>query len=441
MIGRLLRKYRTKSLSVRASLQEWYERASVAPAGIWIKLISPEQLESYISDLERCDPNSLPLYGIPFAIKDNIDLAGIPTTAGCPAYAYVPKRSAHVVEQLVVAGAVPFGKTNLDQFATGLVGVRSPYGIAPNRSAPGYVPGGSSSGSAVAVAQGYVAFALGTDTAGSGRVPAAFNELVGLKPTRGRLSTRGVVPACRTLDCVSIFANSVADAKLVLNCASGFDPEDAYSRSIPASELRLPEKWRFGVPSRKDLEFFGNTDYEQAFQQSIQVMEALGGIKVEIDFLPFRLAAQLLYEGPWVFERYAAVGKFIEEHPGDVHPVIQEIITPKKLLHPSEVFQGMYRLQELKLQSDLEFEKMELLLTPTTGTIYRVEEVLADPIHLNSNLGYYTNFMNLLDYAAIAIPARQAGKLPFGITLAGKSFSESLLMKVASRFGHAIKQG
>ncbi len=432
-IKNLLHQYRTGRTTVRRRLTELYRAASEAPAGIWISLISEAQLEQYLARLERLSPDSLPLYGIPFAVKDNIDLAGIPTTAACPAYAYTPERSARVVELLVEAGAVPLGKTNMDQFATGLVGVRSPYGVTPNRLAPGYVAGGSSSGSAAALAHGLCSFSLGTDTAGSGRIPAAFNELVGVKPSRGLLSTRGVVPACRTLDCVSIFALTLEDAEILLEATAEFDPEDAYSRAAPKVNP-LPCRWKFGVPRDEELEFFGNCAYRDAFSRAVRRMEAAGGRRVTIDFAPFLAAARLLYEGPWVFERYAAVGGFIESHPGAALPVIETIITPGQTPHPSEVFRGMYRLQECKAKADAELAKVDLLLTPTAGTIYRIGEVEADPIRLNSNLGHYTNYMNLLDYAALAIPAARAGKLPFGVTLVGRAFDDGRLLEAARRF-------
>ena len=338
-IKNLLHQYRAGRTTVRRRLTELYRAASEAPAGIWISLISEAQLEQYLARLERLPPDSLPLYGIPFAVKDNIDLAGIPTTAACPAYAYTPERSARVVELLIEAGAVPLGKTNMDQFATGLVGVRSPYGVTPNRLAPGYVAGGSSSGSAAALAHGLCSFSLGTDTAGSGRIPAAFNELVGVKPSRGLLSTRGVVPACRTLDCVSIFALTLEDAEILLEATAEFDPEDAYSRAAPKVNP-LPRRWKFGVPRDEELEFFGNCAYRDAFSRAVRRMEAAGGRRVTIDFAPFLAAARLLYEGPWVFERYAAVGGFIESHPGAALPVIETIITPGQTPHPSEVFGG-----------------------------------------------------------------------------------------------------
>ena len=331
------------------------------------------------------------------------------------------------------AGAVPLGKTNMDQFATGLVGVRSPYGAAPNRLAPGYVSGGSSSGSAAALAYGLCSFSLGTDTAGSGRVPAAFNELVGVKPSRGVLSCRGSVPACRSLDCVSLFARNLEDADILLKTTAQFDPEDAYSRVLP-ERAPLPLRWKFGVPRDEDLEFFGCTAYQEAFQRAVTRMEDAGGEKVTIDFSPFLAAARLLYEGPWVFERYAAVGEFIERHPESVLPVIRSIITPSATPHPAEVFRAMYRLQECRAAAEAQFAGVDLLLTPTAGTIYRIEEVEADPIRLNSNLGYYTNYMNLLDFAALAIPAGRAAGLPFGVTLVGRAFDDRLLLEAARRF-------
>jgi allophanate hydrolase len=275
-----------------------------------------EQLEPYLSALEQQQPDALPLYGIPFAIKDNIDLAGIPTTAGCPDYAYTPDEHAFVVARLIAAGAIPIGKTNLDQFATGLVGTRSPYGAAKNSFDPDYMAGGSSSGSALAVAMGQVSFALGTDTAGSGRVPAAFNNLVGIKPTRGLLSTQGVVPACRSLDCVSIFALDCADARRVFEVAAVYDAEDAYARPQPvAIPAFSATTFRFGVPRADQLQFFGNEEYARLFALAVERLEALGGTRVEIDFEPFLEAARLLYEGPWVTERYVAIEDFLRDHP------------------------------------------------------------------------------------------------------------------------------
>lgn len=443
-ISSLLNAYRNHELSPRAVIDESLRRIENAPSSIWISRESSEQLDAYLKRLDAHSPADLPLYGIPFAVKDNIDLEGLPTTAACPDFSYTPKRSAFIVERLVELGAIPLGKTNMDQFATGLVGIRSPYGAIPNRFAPEYISGGSSSGSAAALAYGLCSFSLGTDTAGSGRVPAAFNNLVGVKPTRGLLSTSGVVPACKSLDCVSIFALNHSDARYILAIAAAEDIEDDYSRSAPwcgnGKAERLPENWTFGVPENSELDFFGNEDFRKAFDKAVSIFEKAGGKKVSISFSPFLEAARLLYEGPWVFERYEAVGKFIEEHPDSIHPVTRSIIAPKRIPHPSEVFTGFHRLQGKKKIADREFSKVDVLLTPTVGTIYRTGEVEKDPIRLNSNLGYYTNYMNLLDYSALAIPAGFSNssdpavtRFPFGVTIVGKAFDDFKLFDVAEK--------
>lgn len=444
-ISSLLSAYRSRTLTPRELLESLLAKMEKAPAAIWISKTSKAQLDSYLKNLESKDPESLPLYGIPFAIKDNIDCEGFESTAACPAYAYKPSHSAFVVKRLMDLGAIPLGKTNMDQFATGLVGVRSPYGAIPNKYAPEYISGGSSSGSAAALAYGLCSFSLGTDTAGSGRVPAAFNNLVGVKPTRGILSTNGVIPACKSLDCVSIFALNHADARYVLNLAAAEDPEEAYSRIAPwnapnGTAKRLPEAWTFGVPAESELEFFGNSGYKEAFDKAVQAFEKAGGQKVTIHFTPFLEAARLLYEGPWVFERYDAVGKFIEEHPEEIHPVTKAIISPKHTPHPSAVFAGFHALQRKKKIADREFSKVDFILTPTAGTTYKTAEVEANPIQLNSNLGYYTNYMNLLDYSALAIPAGTAkssdpnvAEFPFGVTLVGKAFDDFKLLDVAEK--------
>lgn len=443
-ISSLLNAYRNHSLNPQAVIDESLKRTEKAPSSIWISRTPPEQLEAYLKKLESHSPEDLPLYGIPFTVKDNIDLEGLPTTAACPDYAYKPKQSASTVKRLIQLGAIPLGKTNMDQFATGLVGVRSPYGAIPNKFAPEYISGGSSSGSAAALAYGLCSFSLGTDTAGSGRVPAAFNNLVGVKPTRGLVSTNGVVPACKSLDCVSIFALDNSDARYLLNLAA-FEDDDAYSRTAPWNKPngkaeRLPENWTFGVPKDSELEFFGNENFRKSFYKAVSIFEKAGGKKVTVSFSPFLEAARLLYEGPWVFERYEAVGKFIEEHPNSIHPVTKSIIAPKRIPHPSEVFTGFHLLQGKKKIADREFSKVDVLLTPTAGTIYRTEEVEKDPIRLNSNLGYYTNYMNLLDYSALAIPAGFAkssdpdvAEFPFGVTIVGKAFDDFKLLDVAEK--------
>ncbi len=409
---------------------------------VWITVLDDATLEPYLAGLEGIDPAALPLYGVPFALKDNIDLSGVPTTAGCPEYAYVPESSAFAVQRLIDAGAVPLGKTNLDQFATGLVGARSPYGACRNAFNPEYVSGGSSSGSAVAVALGQVGFALGTDTAGSGRVPAAFNNLVGLKPTRGLLSADGVVPACRTLDTLSIFALSVPDAARVLDAVAVYDPDDPYARSDQAPSLGLagiPETgFRFGVPAAGQLEFFGDREYEAEFLASVERVEALGGERVEVDFEPFLAAARLLYEGPWVAERYAAIRGFLDARPDALFPVTREIIAGGRMPLAVDAFDAQYRLQALRRRTEVVWNTVDLMLTPTTGTIPAIADVEAEPVQVNSDLGYYTNFMNLLDLCAVAVPAGfRADGLPFGVTLFAPAFRDRDLLPIADRLHRA----
>jgi allophanate hydrolase len=409
------------------------------PRHVWIRRLSRDEMLAYTQKLEGRDPASLPLYGIPFAIKDNIDLAGVPTTAACPAYAYMPETSATVVQKLIEAGAFPVGKTNLDQFATGLVGARSPYGAARNGFDSDYISGGSSAGSAVSVALGMASFSLGTDTAGSGRIPAAFNNLIGLKPTCGLLSTSGVIPACRTLDCVSIFALSAKDAAEVLEVAQGFDVEDPYSRRpLPGTSL-LGGRFSFGVPREDQLEFFGNPETPGLYRAAVERLSDLGGKAVIIDFGPFLETARLLYEGPWVAERYAAIREFIEAEPETLFPVTRQIITSATRFSAADTYAALYRLKALQRRTEMVWDDIDVLLTPTAGTIYTLAEVEAEPVRCNSNLGYYTNFMNLLDLSAIAVPGGfQSNGLPFGVTLAAPAFSENMLLDLGERMELAL---
>jgi allophanate hydrolase len=409
-----------------------WERAERAQAlNLWITRLTPAQVRTYLERLNERPIEELPLFGIPFVIKDNIDLAGIATTAGCREFAYVPERSATVVERLIEAGAIPLGKTNLDQFATGLVGTRSPYGICRNSFNPDYISGGSSSGSAIAVALGIASFALGTDTAGSGRVPAAFNNIVGLKPSLGRLSTRGVVPACRSLDCVSIFALTAEDAALVLAVAEAFDSDDAYSRLTDNASLRGS---RIGIPRPDQLEFFGDEGFSRLFARAVARARELGFTVQLIDFEPFLETARLLYEGPWTAERYAAVESLIESKPDALHPVTHRIIAAARSLSAVAAFKAQYRLMELKRRSDKAWDEIDILMTPTAGTLFTVAELEGDPINLNSRLGYYTNFVNLLDLAAVAVPAGfRADALPFGISLIGPRATDRALLALGAR--------
>ncbi len=378
-------------------------------------------------------PRDLPLWGIPFVVKDNIDVAGWPTTAACPEFSYTPERDAEVVRLLRAAGAIPLGKANLDQFATGLVGVRSPHGIPRNVWDAEYLPGGSSSGSATALAAGFCAFSLGTDTAGSGRVPAAFQNLIGWKPTRGLLSSRGMVPACRSLDCISIFTNTPEDAARVAGVVGKYDAADPFSNKV--EKVFLPvENFTFGVPAI--LDFAGDPDTPALFAAAITRLEALGGTAKKIDLNPFVEAAKLLYDGPWVAERWAAVGDFVEAHPAAIHPVTKQILENSKGWDAVATFKAQYRLREIAAQTAPIWQTIDLMLLPTTPRLYKVEEVLADPIRTNSVLGRYTNFMNLLDLAAIAVPAgfARGGKLPWGITLAAPAGTDGDLIALAGRF-------
>ncbi len=440
-IDNLRRLYRERALTPTQLVERLHARlAGGDPHRTWITRLTLEQLLGYVRDLEGRDPASLPLYGVPFAIKDNIDLAGVPTTAACPAYAYTPSGSATVVQRLIDAGAIPVGKTNLDQFATGLNGTRSPYGACRNAFDPEYIAGGSSSGSAVATALGLVSFALGTDTAGSGRVPAAFNNLVGLKPTRGLLSTAGVVPACRTLDCVSVFALTAGDAQAVLDVAAGFDPRDPYSRHARAGRAPPAPRFRFGVPKAAQLEFFGNREYAALFDAAVARLQALGGERVEINFTSFLEAARLLYEGPWLAERYVAIRDFIERQPEALHPVTRAVIEKGRAPSAADTFAAMYRMAELRRTVEPILAGVDVIVTPTAGTIYRIAELETDPLRPNSNLGYYTNFMNLFDLAAVALPAGfTAAGLPFGITLFADAFREHALLALGARFEQALR--
>jgi allophanate hydrolase len=435
-IPALMQRYASGELSPRQVVKTVHEQIMNDDDHVWIHTLPLESLLRYAHNVEKKELATLPLYGIPFAIKDNIDLAEVPTTAGCPAFAYTPEDSATVVQKLIRAGAIPIGKTNLDQFATGLNGTRSPYGACRNAFNPEYISGGSSAGSAVAVAKGWVSFSLGTDTAGSGRVPAAFNNLVGYKPTPGWLSTRGVVPACRSLDCVSIFAFTAVDAERVLTVSAGYDAEDIYSRERNeyAYEFGAARRFKLGIPRKEQLQFFGNDESERLFRNSIDCFQALGGEIIEIDFDPFLEAARLLYDGPWIGERYAAIQQFFKARADQVISPVREIIANAEQFSAADAYTGMYHLRKLKRQAGRIWNDINCLLTPTAGTIYTIQAMQQDPISLNTNLGYYTNFMNLLGYAAVAIPAGfQNDGLPFGITLAAPAHQDQLLLHLAAR--------
>ncbi len=431
------------------TLSQWQQamQAGTAPASLlhallaaiadgdpaWIHLCSAAELEAQLENLavllqqQGGARDKLPLYGVPFAVKDNIDVAGLPTTAACPAFAYTPTQDASVVAKLRAAGAVVLGKTNLDQFATGLVGVRSPYGAVPNCFDPALISGGSSSGSAVVVAKGWVPFSLGTDTAGSGRVPAGLNNIVGLKPTRGALSCAGVVPACRSLDCVSLFTLTCADAEQLWQLCQGFDPVDSYSRPPGSLGQSFGTTPRLGYPDNP--RWHGDREGEAAFARNLEALQAAGAQLLPVDFTPFYELAALLYDGPWVAERLAALTPFLQQQPEAVHPVVASIVQQGADKSALDCFQAEYQRQALLRQVQQLFTELDALVVPTAPTFPRIDAVLADPVAANSKLGTYTNFVNLADLSALAVPGlwREDG-LPFGITFIAPAWHEPALL-------------
>ena len=420
---------------ITATIEETYAAIEAhADPALFITLRPKADALADAQRLAAEGPAGKPLFGVPFAVKDNIDVAGLPTTAACPAFAYRPERSAFVVEALTRKGAIVVGKTNLDQFATGLVGVRSPYGVPRNALKADLIPGGSSSGSATAVAAGLVPFALGTDTAGSGRVPAALNGIVGLKPSLGALSATGVVPACRTLDTISIFALDVADAFAVFDAASAYDAADGYSRRFPRPALSAaPKNLRIGAPQAEQLSFFGDADSEAAFARDAKGVEALGARLVEFDFAPFAEVASLLYQGPWVAERYAAVKPLIETNPDALHPVTRAIIEGARAFDAVAAFEAFYKLADRRRNAERAWSAFDVMMVPTLPRPYTIAEVEAEPVALNSRLGTYTNFVNLLDLCAIAVPSGVRGDgLPSSVTLIAPAGADGLIAGLAA---------
>ncbi|WP_214472143.1 allophanate hydrolase [Mesorhizobium sp. dw_380] len=401
--------------------------------GIFIHLSDKAALLAAAEALGSFDPVAKPLWGIPFAVKDNIDVAGMPTTAACAEYTYWPEKDAAVVARLKAAGALVVGKTNLDQFATGLVGVRTPWPIPRNAIDEALVPGGSSSGSAVATARGILSFALGTDTAGSGRIPAGLNNIVGLKPTVGALSAAGVVPACRTLDCVSVFALTVDDAYRVFSVAAARDAADPYSRDLAVQPLATrPPALTVGVPAKSDLKFFGDMAMQAGFETSLAMLSRLGCRLVEIPFGDFYATANLLYEGAWVAERYAAIRDFMEANEAALHPVTRKIIGGARKLSAADAFRGLYALQAYKAKLAPVIASVDLFCVPTAPTHYTTAAVLADPVETNSRLGTYTNFVNLLDMCGIAVPTGRRGDgLPMSVTLLAPAGRDALTAMLA----------
>jgi allophanate hydrolase len=439
-IATLHESYRA-GLSPLKVIREVYARhARLDDPGIFITLVEEKEALKTAAALGPFDPATKPLWGIPFAVKDNIDVAGLPTTAACPAFADVPSETASAVERLLSAGAIVIGKTNLDQFATGLVGVRSPYPIPRNSFDPDLVPGGSSSGSAVAVARGLVTLALGTDTAGSGRVPAGLNNIVGIKPSLGAIPVHGVLPACKTLDCVSIFALTVEDGWAAYKVMAGVDARDPWSRPIAVGEPEaLPPESVVAVPDAASRLFFGDTAMAAAFDASLAVLERQGVRLQSVDLTPFFEVARLLYEGAWVAERYAAIRPFIEARPEALLPVTRQIIEGARKLSAADAFAGLYRLAELRAKTEGLWRHVRALAVPTVPRAYRKAELLVDPIGPNSNSGMYTNFVNLLNLCAIAIPGvYRSDNLPAGITLIAPAGQDGLIAELANRFHHAV---
>ncbi len=404
----------------------------LCPAGAWAEQMALLATRLAESDDRAALLQRYPLLGVPFAVKDNVDIAGQPTTAACPKFAHTAERHATVVQRLLDAGAIWVGKTNLDQFATGLVGTRSPYGRPACVADPLRISGGSSSGSAVSVARGLVAFALGTDTAGSGRIPAGFNGLVGLKPTPGRVSTAGVLPACRTLDCVSIFAHGVDDAAHVLSVIEGADPLDTYSRPV-AGPARLPESLRIGVP--REPRWFGDAGYARAWPAALGHTEVLGHTLVPLDFAPLDAVAELLYEGPWVAERHAVVRELLKAQPEAFDATVRRVISRAIGMSATEAFEAAYRLRDLQAAVARLWDQVDVLMVPTAPGHPTFAEVDADPVRCNSVLGTYTNFVNLLGWCALAVPAGQADHgLPFGVTFIAPGGFDAALVSLARRW-------
>lgn len=432
--------YRSGAFTPFDVAREVLARIANGDAAAWISRRPDEEFLADARALMAQEPRGA-LWGLPFAVKDNIDVAGLSTTAACPEFAYAPEADASVVARLKQAGALLIGKTNLDQFATGLNGTRSPYGAPRCVFNSDYISGGSSSGSAIAVASGQAAFALGTDTAGSGRVPAAFNNIVGVKPTRGLVSTRGVIPACRSLDCVTAFAATVGDADRVRRAMQGEDMADAYSRAMTPHALPL-SRFRFGVLAKPQREFFGDRETEELYDGAIARLESLGGVAAEIDYAPFRDCAALLYGGPWVAERLAAIKSFFEKSAEVIEPTVRAIIAGAQGKTAVEAFEGAYALETFRKATAREWAKTDVLLLPTAPTIYSVDAMRREPIALNSNLGLYTNFVNLLDCCAVAIPAgfRMDG-LPAGVTLIAPAFADDALAILADRLHRAAPSG
>ncbi|SEO66401.1 allophanate hydrolase [Actinacidiphila rubida] len=409
--------------SAVARVRAAYDRiAAVRRPELWIGLRPQEDAEAEARgiDARRAAGDALPLAGTVLAVKGNIDVAGLPTTAGCPSFGRLPERDAPAVAALRAAGATVLGTTNMDQFATGLVGTRSPYGAVHSATDADRVAGGSSSGSAVAVALGIADLALGTDTAGSGRVPAAFNGVVGVKPTRGLVPTEGVVPACASLDCVSVFARTLPEARRAVALLAG-----------PAAPARRPGPWRVAVASAAALGELA-PGWQEAYEAACARLAAAGARLRTLDLTPFTEAAALLYEGAFVAERYAAVGAFVESGAADLDPTVAGIVTAARDVPAYRLFADRQRLAALHARAMTELGDADALLLPTAPEHPTLAQVAADPVGVNARLGRFTNSTNLLDLCAVAVPAGEVGGLPFGVMLLGRAHCDERVADVAA---------
>ncbi|MED5357801.1 MAG: allophanate hydrolase [Pseudomonadota bacterium] len=410
---------------------------------VWISRVAKETIlerARALDDLSVDEKSVLPLFGVPFSVKDCIDVAGLPTTSACPTYQYIAKRTNRAVQRALDAGAILIGKTNMDQFATGVVGVRTPYGVAQNPFNADYIPGGSSSGAAVSVAAGLCAFAFGSDTGGSGRVPASYNNIIGLKPTLGLLSRTDMVNASVHFDTVSIYALTVCDAADVLRLSQAVDDRDVYGREAPIEvTIRKAQNLRIAIPSAKDLEFFGNEEAEGLFRQGVEALATLGHTMHEINFEKFVETSQMMFEGAWLSERYAAVGGFIDTYPDDIDPIVKKVIDSSKNFSAADAFNAIYQLDRNVRHIQRTFDHADVIAVPTVGTVYRVDEVAADPLFTNATNGRYMNFVNMADLCAIAVPNGFTAKgIPMGITLVAPAFSDFFLCDIAKEF-HSLR--
>lgn len=421
-------------------------RIKSADLNAWIYVEDEETLIAQCDLLEkrRLLGDELPLFGIPFGVKDNIDVGGMPTTAACREFTYHPEQSAHAVQLLLDNGAICIGKTNLDQFATGLSGARSPFGICASVQNPAYISGGSSSGSGVSVAAGHVSFALGTDTGGSGRIPAGFNGIVGVKPTLGKVSLRGVVPNCLSLDCVSVFAGNVADGMAVLRVMGDYDDADPYStpplHRQSAGHEPSQKTFSFGRLAKQDLEFFGMDECGDLYEHACRRLIAIGGQPTEIDFAPFMEAGRLMFDGPWIAERKSAIGPFAEQNSGVLLDVTQKVLDVANKFSAVDAFNGLHRLAQLKRTAEKVFASISMLAVPTSPRPFTIEEMVKNPIELNTRVGYYTHFAHLLDLCAIAVPngVLTCG-VPMGVTLLAPAWRDEPLGATALRLEHETK--